>query len=168
VKKVFSSLFGRRTPEFTVDEFHKELMDGIREVYDPTNENDRIGAALLLILQQQLDLLGYEIGTVPADERFATEKCRGALLGTAIGVTHAEIESPPNKAIIDAAVAAFCLVYGDEVGGQLAVQTIREAAAGTSDVEVAADWAMKDAKGVHLNGGVTSAVGFYVACNGMI
>ena len=138
------------------------------EGYDPANEADRVGLALLAIIQKQLDLLGFEIGAVPVDACFCTDKCRGALLGTAIGITQAEIENPSNKSVIDAAMAAFSLVYGNEIGSRLALQTIRDTADGNADVEAASDWAIQDTKGVYLSGGVTSAVAFYAASSGMI
>ena len=138
------------------------------EDYDPNNEADRVGLALLAVIQKQLDLLGYEIGSVPLDDRFGSDKCRGALLGTAIAVAQAEIDNPSNKMLIDAAIAAFALVYGDEAGSQLALQTMRDAGEGNVDVETASDWAIGDTKGVYSSGGETSAVGFYAASNGLI
>jgi hypothetical protein len=138
------------------------------EGYDPNNEADRIGLALLAIIQNQLELLGFEIGAVPLNDRFASDKCRGALLGTAFGVTQAEVENPSNKTLIDAAMAAFSLVYGNEVGNGLALQTMRDAAGENAELQAASDWAINDTKGVYSSGGVTSAVGYYAAVSGMI
>ncbi len=157
----FAKLFGRnekKEADFALP----------REVYNPTNEADRVAVALLAILGKQLDLLGFSMGSVPIDQTFGSDQCRGALLGTAIGIVQSEVESPSNKAILDATTTAFALVYGDEIGPRYALETIRDSSAGNDVINASSEWAIGDTKGVYSSGGVTSAVGFYVAAKQMI
>jgi len=164
-----SRLFkGKKRAEASQAGFTEHAIDSLKDIYDPENEDDRIGLALLVILRKQLDLLNLEMGFVPADSIFASEKCRGALLGTALGILQSELSESTNRQIIDTTIAAFSLIYGDTRGRALALQTIREAGEGNSKVEECSDWALLDTKGVYKSGGLTSAAGFYLAASGMI
>ena len=159
---LFRKLFGKKTT------FTEQLKSEIRSVYDPAKEADRIGLALLVNLQKQLDLLGYEIGKVPTEGQFISDKCRGYLYGLALGILDSEGIEVSRDAVIDTVIAAFALTYGDEVGRQLSFQTAQDVDAAKPDVVWASDWAIKDVQGVYSSGGITSTAGFYLAANGMI
>ena len=159
--KALRSLF--RKPTFT-----EQIEAEIAKLYDPQNTTDRIGLVLLVNIQNQLDLLGYEIGQVPNAEPFNSKKCRGTLYGLALGVMDCE-QIPPNRdTFIDTVIAAFGLVFGHPVGADIAQQTDSDISAQDLDVAWAADWSIRDLKGVYESGAVTSWAAFYLAAKKMI
>ena len=83
---------------------------------DLSDPAQRTAAALFVVLKSQLDMLGYRPGTVPFDARFGSDRCRGALLGTAIAVVRGHREAPEREHYIDAITAAFTVVFGEAVG----------------------------------------------------
>ena len=159
---VFGRVFGKKKT------FTEQVKDEILSVYDPAKEADRIGLALLVNLQKQLDLLGYAIGQVPPEGRFVSDKCRGYLYGLSLGILVSEGIELSRDAVIDTVIAAFALTYGDEAGRDLSFQTAQDVGSGRLDVVWACDWGIEDVKGVYASGGVTSTAGFYLAASGMI
>jgi hypothetical protein len=158
----FGRVFGKKKT------FTEQIQDEILSVYDPSKEADRIGLALLVNLQKQLGLLGYEIGQVPPEGEFVSDKCRGYLYGLSLGILVSEGIELSRDAVIDTVIAAFALTYGDESGRDLSFQTAQDVSSGKPDVVWASDWGLEDVKGVYASGGITSTAGFYLAANGMI
>jgi hypothetical protein len=159
--KALRSLF--RKPTFT-----EAIQAEIAKVYDPENQNDRIGLVLLVNIQKQLDLLGYEIGHVPNIEPFNSKKCRGSLYGLALGVMNCEQIPPDRDTFIDTLVAAFSLVFGHPLGADIAQRTDNDVSSKDVDVTWAADWSIKDLEGVYESGAVTSWAAYYLAAKKMI
>jgi hypothetical protein len=162
MRGLLGRLFGKRKlPGHT-------LQTQLLSIYDPSKQADRLGLALLANLQKQLDLLGSEIGQVPPVEPFISAKCRGYLYGLSVGILSSEGIELSRDAVIDTLIAAFALIYGDEAGRDLSLQTAQEVEAGNPAVIWASDWAIAEIRGVYDSGGITSAAGFYLAANGMI
>ena len=44
-----------------------------------TPEDERTAVALLAMLTPQLELLGFQLGAVPSEAQFVSDKCRGYL-----------------------------------------------------------------------------------------
>jgi hypothetical protein len=153
---------------FTKPPFSETVQSEIAKVYDPENQNDRIGLVLLVNIQNQLDLLGYEIGQVPDIEPFNSKKCRGSLYGLALGVMNCEQIPPDRDTFIDTLVAAFRLVFGHPLGADIAQQTDHDVSSGDVDVTWAADWSIKDLEGVYASGAATSWAAYYLAAKKMI
>lgn len=149
----FNRIFGKRSQPAT---------------REPDADHNRIAVALLAMLTKQCDLIGMELGAVPATGPYASPECRGALLGLCIGILRAEgIEMTRNRCI-DTFIAAFVLVYGDAAGRDLASQTVVQSAADDTSVNRASEFAIADARGVYESGGVTSYTAFSLALHGMI
>lgn len=135
---------------------------------EPDADDNRIAVALLAMLTKQFDLLGMELGTVPATGPYASPECRGALLGLCIGILQAERIEMTRDRCIDTFIAAFVLVYGDPAGRDLASQTVAQSAADDTSINRVSEFAIADAKGVYESGGVTSYTAFSLALHGMI
>ena len=159
----FHKLFGHKEKPLT-----EQLRDGIAEVYDPNNEHDRVGLALLVTLQKQLGLLGYETGQVPAMGLYLSEKCLGYLYGLSIGILVAENIERTRDNLIDTIIAAFVLTYGDTAGRSLAKMTAELAVEGDKQILAASDWAIEEITTVYKTGHVTTAMGFYLAAKEML
>ena len=84
---------------------------------EPDADDNRIAVALLAMLTKQFDLIGMELGTVPATRPHASPECRGALLGLCIGILQAEGIEMTRDRCIDTFIAAFVLVYGYRQAG---------------------------------------------------
>ena len=161
----FKSLFGKKVDQQNAS---SNFNDQLSEVYNPTNEHDRVGLALLVGLQSQLGLLNYKIGELPPHAPFTSDKCRGALYGLACGILISEHVELTKETLEDTLIAAFVTVYGDEHGPALAIQTAQDVKDEVPDVLQAGDWAIEDVKGVYASGGNTSMAAFYLAATGMI
>jgi hypothetical protein len=111
------------------------------DLSDPTQ---RTAAALFVVLKSQLDMLGYRPGTVPFDARFGSDRCRGALMGTAVAVLRGHREAPEREHYIDAIAAAFMIVFGEQIGRAKALETIEMSADRNEVVNAASDWAGQD------------------------
>jgi hypothetical protein len=167
---LFKRLFGKKSspPTKRAADVASNLLADFADVYDPHNEHDRMGLALLATIRPQLELLGYDLEAVPATEPFTSEKCRGSLAGLALGLLEAERIEISKDAIIDSLIAAFALVFSDALGRPLAIQTAEDIFDKVPDVMSASEWSRADVVGVYRSGGVTSASGFYLAAQGMI
>jgi len=133
---------------------------------DLSDPAQRTAAALFVVLKQQLDLLGYRPGSVPCDARFASDRCRGALMGTAIAIVRGHREAPEREHYIDAIVAAFTVVFGEKVGRQAALQTIENAAERNEAVISASDWAGTDTIETWSDASPSSPTAYYLAATG--
>ena len=89
-------------------------------------------------------------------------------MGLSAGLLEAEGIEVTKDAALDSLLAAFVLVFGDAAGRSLAQQTVEELGNGEPDLVEAYNWSKSDVLGVYEKGGVTSAVGFYVAAQEMI
>lgn len=153
------------TGETTEERLSREIENTIN--FDDPNQ--RIGADLYLILTKQFDLIGKPEGELPFVAPFASDKARGALLGTAIAVSRQHHGKTDPKSIIDAAITAFALAYGTEVGRKYALHALQESSDGeNSDLSSAAEWALKDTEGSFRDDSVATPVAFYFAVAEMI
>ena len=130
----------RPAKKLTLGESEGRTLGGL-DKDDPTH---RTAAALYLILKNQVELLGHQPGSVPLDERFASERSRGALMGTAIAVVRGHREAPEPDDYIDAIVAAFTVVFGEAIGEAQAHETIKQSGAKNAAVNSASDRAGQD------------------------
>ncbi len=89
-------------------------------------------------------------------------------MGTAIAVVVEQHGKADNKAVIDASIAAFTIVFGTEVGRRAALQAIADAAQGNDDISNASDWAIKDTKTSQKVDSVATPIAYYAAVSGMI
>jgi hypothetical protein len=147
------------------------LTEGEREAAGELNWEDpatRTGASLYLVLSKQFELIGKPEGIFPYTSPFATDKARGALLGTAISIVRQQYREPQQQHIIDAAVTAFSLAYGNENGRFYALQTLRNSADGDNAVNFASDWAVRDTDGANADESPATPAAFYLAVAGMI
>lgn len=145
----------------------KKLADHLGEVYDPTSDTDRTGLALLVLLRPQLEGMGFQLGTLPADGPFASQACRGYLFGLTAAVLHAEGVQPTKDASLDAVIGAFGLVYGDSAGGRLVAQTLEDIQSNKAVVALATRWAEAEVANIYRTGSVR-ATGFVMAFSGEI
>jgi hypothetical protein len=165
----FKSLFGKKPePKPQQDDFTQALMAEIANNFDPNNVNDRLGVALWNTIKPQLELLGFELETVPAMEPFTSKKFRGALLGLATGVIEAEGIDQNKDILIDTLIGAFAIVFSDEIGRDLSLQTFQELMSQDEEIMAASEWSRADVKGVYDSGGSTTAAGLYFAAKNMI
>ena len=146
------------------DDIGKTLAD-TADLSDPTH---RIAATLFVVLKNQLELLGYKPGTVPFDARFGSAKCRGALLGTAIAVVRGHREAPERVHYIDAIVAAFTLVFGEQVARAKALETIELSADKNETVNSASDQAGQDTIDTWSDDSPSAPMAFYRAATGAL
>jgi hypothetical protein len=146
------------------------LTQELQELADSFNLDDpaeRVGVRLYLILSKQLSLLGLQSGVVPFEEPFSSDACRGALLGTALALVFDEYGEAKGKPAIDAVIAAFSLVFGDEIGRSEALRVLQDSSDGNALVNLASDWAIRDTRSTdqHLP---TTPIAFHAAATGMI
>jgi hypothetical protein len=162
------SILARRSPQQTFAIAALEAAQAAAEGVNWDDPAERTGASLYLILSKQFDLIGKPEGEFPYVPPFATDKSRGALLGTAIAVVRQQYGETPHNAIIDAAITAFTLAYGPENGKFYALQTFRESADGNEDVNFASDWAIRDTEGANRDDSPATPTAFYLAVAEMI
>ena len=161
-------IFGAKSKQ---DALTAVLENAAREAIEDLDFDDpavRTGVSLQMILSKQFDLIGKPEGEFPYTPPFATDKARGALLGTSIAIVRQQFGDLEQQAITDAAVAAFCLAYGSENGRFYALQTLKDSADGNEDVNFASDWAIKDTDGPNSSDGIATPVAFYLAVAEMI
>lgn len=153
-----------------VDQFTATLDEAAQAAADMDWDDPdvRTAASLYLILSKQFDVIGKPEGVFPYTAPFATDKARGALLGTAIAVVREQRGETPHQAVHDAAIAAFTLAYGAENGPFYALQALRDAADGNEDVNYASDWAIKDTIGAFADASPATPMAFYIAVAGML
>lgn len=154
--------------ERSFERLEREIEHEIADSFDFSDPNARVGASLYFIINRQLEALDLEIGKAPFEGRYATDKARGALVGTAIGVVQQEFGAAPHKPTIDATITAFVLVYGVEIGRATALEALRASAEGNDALNRAADWAVMDTKVASENGASSSPAAFYLAVSDMI
>lgn len=144
----------------------EEMTRMLGDTVDLRQPDHRIAATLFVVLKNQLELLGYAPGTVPFDARFGSEKCRGALLGTAFAAVRGHREAPEREHYIDGVASAFTLVFGAEVGSARAAQTIEDSGNGNAAVNSAADRAGQDMIDNWSDDTPTAPMAFYQAATG--
>jgi len=130
------------------------------DVADPTQ---RTAAALFVVLKNQLEQLGYTPGAVPFNAQFGSEQARGTLMGTAIAVVRGHREAPEREHYIDAIVAAFTVVFGEEIGRAKALETIEMSADKNAAVNAASDQAGQDTIDTFSDDSPTMPMAFYRA-----
>jgi hypothetical protein len=163
VRKFLYSLFGRNESAAPPNAaFTEHILAGAREVYDPENENDRIGLALLGMLQKQVSLLGLELEQVPPTPPYTSKACRGYLLGVAVAVLEQEGIAVTKDKFIDTVVAAFALVFGRDVGADLAQQTALEFEQPGSGLAQSFMFASQEIEVIYRSGGEIFASGFHL------
>jgi hypothetical protein len=151
--------------------FTAAVEQAAREAMAEVNWDDpaeRTGVSLYFVLSKQFDLIGKREGVFPYTPPFASDKARGALLGTAIAITRREYGEIPDQAVVDSAVAAFTLAYGQENGRFYALQTLKDSANGNEEVNFASDWAIKDTDGSIDENSPATPAAFYLAVAEMI
>jgi hypothetical protein len=133
------------------------------DMSDPTQ---RTAATLFVVLKSQLDMLGFRPGMVPFDARFGSDRCRGALLGTAVAAVRGHREAPEREHYIDAIVAAFTVVFGEAIGRAKALETIEDSADRNEAVNTASDWAGKDMIDTWSDDSPSTPTAYYRAATG--
>ena len=128
----------------------------------------RVGTSLYFVLSKQFDLIGKPEGEFPYILPFASDKARGALMGTGIAIARREHGATPHKSTIDAIITAFTLTFGADEGRKRALQTIEDAAQGNDDINYASNWAIKDTEGAIEDSSPGTPVAYYLAVDGMI
>lgn len=149
------------------DEIEQSAKATISEL-DFDNPDIRVGTSLYFVLSKQFDLIGKREGEFPYVLPFASDKARGALLGTAIAIVRREYGDSPQEAIVDATIAAFTLAFGATEGTKRAWQTIDEAAQGNDGINFASDWAIKDTAGAIEENSPATPAAYYLAVADMI
>lgn len=157
-QKPTNDLFGR---------MEADIRNSLREI-DFDDPAQRIGIQLYIMLREQFDILGKPEGEFPFVSPFASEKARGALLGTAVAVVSLEYGDSPVDLVTDAAIVAFTLTFGNAVGKQAALETISQACQGNKNINLAAKWATEDAVGCIEKGMLTNSCGYHVAVEGLL
>ncbi len=145
------------------------LGEEIRKTLKGTDVDDpaqRIGAALFVVLKHQLDLLGLAPGTAPFSATFGSDTCRGALMGTAVAVVRGHREEPEREHYIDAIVAAFTIVFGEQIGRARALETIEMSADRNEAVNSASDRAGQDTIDTFSDDSPSMPTAFYRAATG--
>jgi len=143
----------------------EEMSRTLGETADMSDPAHRIASALFVLLRNQLELLGFAPGTVPFDARFGSDACRGALLGTAFAVTRGHREAPEWPHFNDAIVAAFTVVYGEQVGPAKAAETIEDSGNRHAAVNAAAELASQDTIATWSDDSPSMPMAFYNAAN---
>lgn len=161
------SMFGKKSPQGLFEEVESLAKKSMAEI-DFDDPAQRVGISLYFVLSKQFDLIGKREGEFPYVTPFASDKARGALLGTAIAIVRHEYGETPSKAVIDASITAFTLAFGAGEGAKRALQTIEEAAQGNVEIELASDWAIKDTAGAIEEHSPATPAAYYLAVDGMI
>jgi hypothetical protein len=161
-------LFGQQPRSQDVLEQFKEDVQKTIDSLDFDDPDVRVGTSLYFVLSKQFDLIGKPEGEFPYVPPFASDKARGALMGTAIAIVRREHGETPHKSTIDAIITAFTLAFGATEGRQQALQTIEDAAAGNADINYASDWAVKDTAGAIEESSPATPAAYYLAVDGMI
>lgn len=161
-------IFGKRSQPNSLSTAIEDAARSAAAEMDWDDSDVRTGTSLYLILSKQFDLIGKPEGAFPYTPPFATDKARGALLGTAIAVVRQQYGDAQHQAVVDAAITAFTLAYGQENGSYYAMQTLRDAAEGNEEVNFASDWAIKDTDGSVADDSPATPVAFYLAVAEMI
>ena len=138
---------------------------GIVDAGDPAH---RTAAAIFVVLKNQLERLGYMPGTVPFDGRFGSAQCRGVLMGTAIAIVRGHREAPEREHYIDAIVAAFTVVFGEQIGHAKALETIEDSADRNEAVNSASDLAGQDTIDHWSDDSPSTPMAFYHAATGTL
>ncbi len=158
----FDRLIGKPKQQFDPLRELKKFAENTLSV-DIDDPAKRTGVSLYLVLSRQFELIGKREGEFPFVDPFASDKARGALLGTAFAIVKHEFGETPNKEVIDAAIAAFTLAFGTDVGTGAALQTIRDASEGNEEINFASDWAIKDARTSLDDNSPASPAAYYLA-----
>ena len=164
----FRGIFGAKSNQ---DPHLAALENAAREAIADLDFDDpavRTGVSLQMILSKQFDLIGKPEGEFPYTPPFATDKARGALLGTSIAIVRQQFGDFEQEAVTDAAVAAFSLTYGSENGRFYALQTLKDSSDGNVDVNFASDWAIRDTDSPNSSDGIATPVAFYLAVAEML
>ena len=164
--KILNLFKNSETPPFSASV--KNAVQSTFADLDWGSADTRTGASLYLILSKQFDLIGKPEGLFPYVPPFASEKARGALLGTSIAIAQQQYGQPSQQSIIDAAVATFSLAYGEENGRFYAMQTMRDSADGNEAINFASDWAVKDTTSANDAQSSATPAALYLAVAGMI
>jgi len=133
---------------------------------DMSDPAQRTAATLFVVLKSQLDMLGFRPGTVPFDARFGSDRCRGALMGTAVAAVRGHREAPEREHYIDAIVAAFTVVFGEAIGRARALETIEASADRNETVNAASDWAGQDMIDTWSDTSPSAPTAYYRAATG--
>jgi hypothetical protein len=166
VSGFFNSFFRKKpAASDSLDDFTQKFLDGFDEIYDPGNMDDRIGLALLVVLQHQLRLLGFETGKVPYVAPFSSKRCRGYLYGLAMGVMECENIPPNPETFIGTLIATFGLVFGDPFGRDVVDSTDNELLKKDREVVSGISFGEADIRRIYSGEGVYSAEGFYLLAN---
>ena len=162
-RKIKKLLVRQQKPNDVVQQIETMIQENIDKI-DFDNPSERVGVRMYFTLRKQFELIGKPEGEFPFSPPFSGPKARGALLGTAIALVRQEFGSAPNKAVMDAAITAFSLAFGPELGGRAALDTIEEAGSGNDEILNASDWAIKDL----TEGASDDSDAFYLAVADMI
>jgi hypothetical protein len=155
-------LNGQSDQKLALSEEMSKALAGI-DLSDPAQ---RTAATLFVVLKNQLDQLGYAPGTVPFDARFGSDRCRGALLGTAAAIVGGHRDTPEAEHYIDAIAAAFTVVYGEQLGRAKALETIEMSAQRNEVVNAASDQAGQDTIDTWSDDSPSVPMAFYRAATG--
>jgi hypothetical protein len=139
----FRDLFGARKQEQTLTPEQADLVE----------------AALRVLLEPQINALGYQLGAVPTDDEFVTEKCRGYLYGLPAGVLHQyDLLTVGGLSGRDALNTTFQMVYGP-VGLQFVVTSLKDIQ--KPDFRAASEFAIQEVDQIYRMHHRTTALGFY-------
>lgn len=135
---------------------------------EPTPEDERIGIALMVAIEKQLNALGVQFQGAPTIGPFVTPDARGTLIGAAFGVLQGEGIELTQDRIINTVIAAFVFTYGDPIGRDLAAKTFDAFQAQDPVILRTSEWARQDMLGVYQSSGNTSFAAYMLAVQGMI
>lgn len=152
-------------PGFLTKLFGKPVPPKPRE---PSAEDERVGLALMVAIEKQLNALGVQFQQAPKSGPFVTPDARGTLIGAAFGVLQGEGIELTQDRIIDTVIAAFVFTYGDPIGRDLAAETFDAFQAQDPTILRTSEWARQDMLGVYQSGGNTSFAAYMLAVQGMI
>jgi hypothetical protein len=167
IKSFINRLFGLSSDDHAYRKLQSEFAN-LTEDMDFDDPEVRIGTQIFLILSEQFEIIGNRQGKFPPVAPFAADSAKGALIGTAVAVVLHEIDSPPNKIMIDAIVTAFTLAFGDEYGPDLALEAMNQSAADNTSINSASDWAIIDTKASLRPGAISTASAYIAAVKGLI
>jgi hypothetical protein len=129
-------------------------------------DDDRIAIAALALLGPQISMLGFKLEQVPPEGDFVSDKCRGYLFGLSAGILICEgMSTDSDGPALRTLKATFRVVYGAEQCTRLAVETVKDTAAGKRNVVWASELAIQEVRNIYLNGGKTRGNGFHLAAS---
>ncbi len=123
--------------------------------------------ALLRIIIPQLQLLGFEMGRVPADGSFVSKRSRGYIYGTAASVLCQLTRQQNREMIHEIMQSAFTLVWGPERANELFEMTLHECAARDGETLAGSYAAEADVGEVYSGQPYAAVTGFWLLNNGL-